>query len=303
MSDRIIPPRLSRRTLVRGALAGGAVAASGVVVGCAIEPAPFIDAVVDDDPSSPGYGRVALEMARYPDLAPVGGALTVRLQDLPFDPVRRFTPTPAVLLIHRAPAFDPPEYVAVDSACTHLGCPLGYLPASDQIACPCHASRFRAAPDPNEAGTCPGDVLHVPAKQGLRNYRVVAIGGVLTIDLRVPGCRKKMDPPVVNGTVTLPLSDYPELADVGGSAVIQPENFDTSIIVVRRDASTLEALSAICSHLGCTVEYDRPDDEIECPCHGSRYDFTGAVLNGPARTNLTRYTAQVVGQSVVVTVG
>lgn len=45
-----------------------------------------------------------------------------------------------------------------------------------------------------------------------------------------------------------------------------------------------DALSLICTHLGCTVE-QKPDG-FTCPCHGSRYDTQGNVLRGPARKSL-----------------
>lgn len=40
------------------------------------------------------------------------------------------------------------------------------------------------------------------------------------------------------------------------------------------------ALSLVCTHLGCTVE--QKSDGFACPCHGSRYDSSGAVVRGPA---------------------
>lgn len=40
------------------------------------------------------------------------------------------------------------------------------------------------------------------------------------------------------------------------------------------------AYSTLCPHLGCRVQ--PADDGFKCPCHGSRFDRQGAVLNGPA---------------------
>lgn len=47
-----------------------------------------------------------------------------------------------------------------------------------------------------------------------------------------------------------------------------------------RDAAGFFALSATCTHLGCTVRWD--SDQFACPCHGSLYDATGQVRQGPA---------------------
>ncbi len=45
------------------------------------------------------------------------------------------------------------------------------------------------------------------------------------------------------------------------------------------------ALSLVCTHLGCTVE--SKENGFTCPCHGSKYDVKGNVLNGPANKQLT----------------
>jgi cytochrome b6-f complex iron-sulfur subunit len=42
------------------------------------------------------------------------------------------------------------------------------------------------------------------------------------------------------------------------------------------------ALSAVCTHLGCTVQYEPPADRIHCACHGGVYNaYTGANVSGP----------------------
>jgi nucleotide-binding universal stress UspA family protein/nitrite reductase/ring-hydroxylating ferredoxin subunit len=44
---------------------------------------------------------------------------------------------------------------------------------------------------------------------------------------------------------------------------------------------TTYTLSARCQHMGCTVGWNGRALTWDCPCHGSRYDFTGAIINGP----------------------
>ncbi|WP_436775892.1 FAD-dependent oxidoreductase [Yinghuangia sp. YIM S09857] len=52
---------------------------------------------------------------------------------------------------------------------------------------------------------------------------------------------------------------------------------------VYHDAETgLRAVSASCTHLGCTVHFNDAERTWDCPCHGSRFGVDGAVLNGPA---------------------
>lgn len=58
--------------------------------------------------------------------------------------------------------------------------------------------------------------------------------------------------------------------------------------VYRADDGTLHAVSARCTHLGCLVAFNSAERTWECPCHGSRFDVDGAVLQGPAVRPLPR---------------
>lgn len=55
---------------------------------------------------------------------------------------------------------------------------------------------------------------------------------------------------------------------------------------ILRDAKGLYAISAICTHLGCTV--NKAGENFECPCHGSKYNGGGYLLKGPATAPLDR---------------
>lgn len=56
--------------------------------------------------------------------------------------------------------------------------------------------------------------------------------------------------------------------------------------VYRDDTGTLHTHSAICPHLGCVVAWNHGERSWDCPCHGSRFDAYGKVLNGPAYSDL-----------------
>jgi len=60
-----------------------------------------------------------------------------------------------------------------------------------------------------------------------------------------------------------------------------------SKIAVYRDASgELHEYSAKCPHLGCVVQWNADEKTWDCPCHGSRFDRLGKMINGPAISNL-----------------
>ena len=52
-------------------------------------------------------------------------------------------------------------------------------------------------------------------------------------------------------------------------------------------------MSDVCTHARCGVRYDHVNQIFNCPCHGSRYALTGAVLQGPATRALARYQTQL----------
>jgi len=58
------------------------------------------------------------------------------------------------------------------------------------------------------------------------------------------------------------------------------------IAVYRDDARKLHEMSAVCPHLEGIVAWNPAEKTWDCPCHGSRFDRFGKVVNGPAITDL-----------------
>jgi glycine/D-amino acid oxidase-like deaminating enzyme/nitrite reductase/ring-hydroxylating ferredoxin subunit len=55
----------------------------------------------------------------------------------------------------------------------------------------------------------------------------------------------------------------------------------------RDDDGRIVAVSLTCTHLGCTVQWNAAERSWDCPCHASRFDRDGTVLEGPATESLT----------------
>jgi glycine/D-amino acid oxidase-like deaminating enzyme/nitrite reductase/ring-hydroxylating ferredoxin subunit len=54
------------------------------------------------------------------------------------------------------------------------------------------------------------------------------------------------------------------------------------LAVYREPGGALHVMTAVCPHLGCIVAWNSEEKTWDCPCHGSRFDAKGRVLNGPA---------------------
>lgn len=73
-----------------------------------------------------------------------------------------------------------------------------------------------------------------------------------------------------------------------------------AILIHEKDGSWT-ALSAVCTHLGCTVQYEPDKDRIYCACHGGVYDpRTGANVSGPPPKPLKAYHVQAAEGKVIV---
>jgi 3-phenylpropionate/trans-cinnamate dioxygenase ferredoxin reductase subunit len=66
------------------------------------------------------------------------------------------------------------------------------------------------------------------------------------------------------------------------------ETQEGKLAVYREETGELQALSPICTHLRCVVEFNDAEKTWDCPCHGSRFDTAGQVIRGPARRPLER---------------
>lgn len=61
------------------------------------------------------------------------------------------------------------------------------------------------------------------------------------------------------------------------------------------------SMTAVCTHLGCTVQYEPQADRIHCACHGGVYNaYTGANVSGPPPKPLTTYKVAVSDTGVLV---
>jgi glycine/D-amino acid oxidase-like deaminating enzyme/nitrite reductase/ring-hydroxylating ferredoxin subunit len=95
-----------------------------------------------------------------------------------------------------------------------------------------------------------------------------------------------------NLNVAAQYGDYATAGDVVGVRKIAPgtgaliRDGLRKVAIYRDTHGELHKCSAICPHLGCIVDWNSTERTWDCPCHGSRFDPYGKVLNGPANTGL-----------------
>ena len=65
----------------------------------------------------------------------------------------------------------------------------------------------------------------------------------------------------------------------GEGAVVEVDG--EKVAAYLHDDGTTYALSARCQHMGCIVDWNSRARTWDCPCHGSRYEYSGAIINGP----------------------
>ncbi len=78
---------------------------------------------------------------------------------------------------------------------------------------------------------------------------------------------------------------------------------DLNLAITRLGDASVVAVSRTCTHQGCTVLLPSGSGTtLDCPCHGSRFQTTGSVVNGPATRPLQAYPSRIEGGQVVVTI-
>jgi cytochrome b6-f complex iron-sulfur subunit len=89
----------------------------------------------------------------------------------------------------------------------------------------------------------------------------------------------------IDFTLDLTSSTYKELKTEGKALVVG------DVIVAKTKDGAYIAVAKSCTHQGTTVDFESNNNRFNCSNHGSNFDITGKVLNGPATSPLTQYNA------------
>lgn len=137
-----------------------------------------------------------------------------------------------------------------------------------------------------------------PRRQFLRSAAAAAGGLVLGAQMTALAQEETTAPstpvtvsPAEGGETQIPLPAK-VLKEVGGFEVV--ENADEKIIVARTSAATIAACSAVCTHKGGILEYDKESGQFYCTRHGARFETSGKVAKGPAKKDLQAFQTRAV---------
>ncbi|OIO38688.1 MAG: hypothetical protein AUJ72_02100 [Candidatus Omnitrophica bacterium CG1_02_46_14] len=105
--------------------------------------------------------------------------------------------------------------------------------------------------------------------------------------------------PVMSGGPMVDMQEVGRADEIpvwGGKKVI----VGGSALLLIRTATEFKAFSAICTHLGCIVDWDGQKKEIVCPCHAGVFDLEGRRVSGPPPKALPLYQVNVVDGKIFV---
>ena len=96
------------------------------------------------------------------------------------------------------------------------------------------------------------------------------------------------------GKITIPLGDIG-----AGNAKFFEYNGSAAVVVTKPDGSVV-ALSAVCPHLGCIVQWEKDRQDFLCPCHAGYFTPDGEVVSGPPPRALEKLPFSIANGTVII---
>jgi cytochrome b6-f complex iron-sulfur subunit len=140
--------------------------------------------------------------------------------------------------------------------------------------------------------------------EGRRSLVGWLLGGGLVTSISsfiYPAVKFMMPPNVPEAAVNEVVAGKVQMLKPDAGAIVRFGN--KPVLLVRLSETEWKALSAVCTHLNCTVQYQEKTHQIWCACHNGFYDLNGKVVSGPPPKPLDEYAVRVRGDEVVITRG
>jgi len=142
---------------------------------------------------------------------------------------------------------------------------------------------------------------HAEGEPGRRGFLEFLLGtGIVAslVSFLYPVIRYLIPPPQVNlGSNTVLAAKVGDLKVNSGKVFRFGDQ--PALLILTADDKYL-AFTAVCTHLGCTVQYRADEHDIWCPCHNGKYDLHGRNISGPPPRPLTEFDVHVQGDDIYV---
>ena len=134
---------------------------------------------------------------------------------------------------------------------------------------------------------------------GLLSVAFAVVGNLFARPARIASSAVKIVTKKGGGAPANAIASISDL-NVGGALQIKLASGDPGILI-RTATDAVCAFSAVCTHEGCSVDYDSVSKELICPCHGARFDplQNGKAIGGPTRTPLTELPVEISGEYII----
>ncbi|PSL50510.1 menaquinol-cytochrome c reductase iron-sulfur subunit [Salsuginibacillus halophilus] len=154
---------------------------------------------------------------------------------------------------------------------------------------------------------------HNVSRRQFLTYTLTGVGGFMAAGMLMPMVRMAVDP-VLDAAAEGDMNYLVEFDELGEEPIRRELTYEADdgwyeseqieTIYVYRDGDDVVALSAVCTHLGCTVSWEGSEDYPEmfyCPCHFGLYERDGTNVEGtPPTEPLHRYEYEIRDGAVYV---
>ena len=132
----------------------------------------------------------------------------------------------------------------------------------------------------------------------IKNCSLSALG-VAGVSSLLTACQtSEVRPSVVNMNIDSELEVHKNEFSAQSYILLEHPRQSQPICLFKTGSDKYTASLMSCTHQKCTTSV--VGEKIVCPCHGSRFDNEGKVLNGPAERDLTTYKTRVMGDTIFV---
>lgn len=151
------------------------------------------------------------------------------------------------------------------------------------------------------AGCLGADVERIAAEAGIDRRQFLLRGALAAAAVALAACAGVADTTGTNvsSSGTIKVSDYPELANVGGVALVTIQG--APLAVVRTSTTNFLALSRICPHQGQTIQ--EVSNGFYCPGHGATFSINGTWEGGQPTSNMRSYATTYDAATGTLTIG